>query len=879
MAQLRRMTRAQAQRPIYRRQTNWSEGMKPDLDPRDAGEVGDNGTRGCPLLRNVMLEHRGMSVVPMRDPNQCSNLGTTGIYPAVAMARGYEGSVWEAIPVTPTAVQFAHVAPSATSLHSLEATDSQEAGIAVYESSVLLGTDTRLGVGRASPGATPKFATVLDHPLLTPEFVVDPAIESTGGVWNAEIYFTVTLVSKDSTGTAVTETNSCNIGYANRAAIRLNVPAVSNDNIFGSYNGYSLVFKATSTTNLAGLGYTHVRVYRTLNLVPAYTAPRVNSPDMFYLVGEYPIADVVGALAPGVNLWTGPSDTATLPIAAGDPSTISDAQWRVAMPASPVVATTAAWMFTATGNRLSYAGAAQIDECFGYHYPEQVIDFPTRITALVEVAGWLTVMCESSTWRLPLTRIDTDNPYKDLGVDVPLLRDPLLCDNARGVQWRHRQSVHPIQSGMFAAVLSDFSVRKFNGASWGPDLLSERVRSLVVPLIRNTASRMCSAFLSSDNVFVVWDSKSDTDAYACLFVDEPTAWAFTALDWWHAMPARPNCAVVELPGGHSLATSGGFGEPMLWLGVGGGWCAQGVVGTMPYTSEPRQVTFGAVTGNLLHYFVRHLESHFFFQPLDANPVATTLTLRNDKGVALAAESYEAVDPYQDGGQITLNGTYGPMHYYTVEMVQTGGAVRLVQFDTVLSVTDRNDAGKKSTDFTDQYRPAGDRWTVVAGGSAVGTIAAGTFKGAKAMAGRAFSVSDISASGAGTKQCVVVGLRPSASPLVLQDGLRAMTFTASGTNLLVNASNGIVTVPMDVAKEVQVLCLVFEGASLTVYGPTADTPLSGFCAQPSPNAPTFTAVGADGFVFVAASRGFDLVYGANTRTQADTSDYADFVKSF
>lgn len=879
MAQLRRMTRAQAQRPIYRRQTNWSEGMKPDLDPRDAGEVGDNGTRGCPLLRNVMLEHRGMSVVPMRDPNQCSNLGTTGIYPAVAMARGYEGSVWEAIPITPTAVQFAHVSSAATSTHSLSTSDSQEAGIAVYESSVLLGTDTQLGVGRAAPGATPKFATVLDHPQLTPKFVVDPSIKSTGGVWNAEIYFTVTLVSKDSTGTAVTETNSCNIGSANRTALRLNVPAVSNYNIFGSYNGYSLVFKATSATNLAALGYTHVRVYRTLNLVPAYTAPRVNSPDMFYLVGEYSIADVVGGLAPGVNLWTGPSDTATLPIAAGDPSTISDAQWRVAMPASPVVAVTAAWMFTATGNRLSYAGAAQIDECFGYHYPEQVIDFPTRITALVEVAGWLTVMCESSTWRLPLTRIDSDNPYKDLGVDVPLLRYPLLCDNARGVQWRHRQSVHSIQSGMFAAVLSDFSVRKFNGASWGPDLLSERVRSLVVPMVRSLSSRMCSAFLSSDNVFVLWDSKSDTDCYACLFVDEPTAWAFTALDWWHAMPARPNCAVVELPGGHGLATSGGYGEPMLWLGVGGGWCAQGVVGTMPYTSEPRYVTFGAVTGNLLHYFVRHLESHFFFQALDANPSSTTLTLRDDKGAARATESYETTEPYLDGGQITLNGTYGPMHWYTVEMVQTGGPQRLVQFDSVIAVTDRNDAGKKATDFDSQYRPTGDRWSVVAGGTAAGTIAAGTFKDAKVMAGRAFSVSDLSKSGAGTKQCLVLGIRPSTSFAVVQDGFRAVTVRVSGTNLEVNAGSGIVTVPMDVAKEVQVLCLVFEGGILSAYGPTSATPVSGFCQQPSPIDTVFTSVSADGFVFVAVSAGFDLVYGAETRAQADSADYADFVRAF
>ena len=659
--------------------------MASDRDPRDIGDVGDFGIRQSRMIHNLHLEHRGMSLVTPRADEalfEVDGLFTTNDLQLLACESAWDAGELMIVKEDVTdEVRIGWIGNSGSVLNQVLPAGDLDWCIARFANDAIVSNGNSLHIARK--GVTGIDIETLDVPLegnvtASGTVVLDPA-----GTYRYGYCYTFKTPMSETT--AVTHTFGGGGIARNTREIRVTTSAG------GGASGLLIVDAAD-----VPVGATHVRLYRTQELNGVGTVP-AGSPGIYYLISETPIAT---ATTTGCD-WFSVADTVSIA------NPITDSPYRLKFPAAKVMRITAAFTFVADQNILYYCGAAQSDNAMGYYYPEQMLTFPDTITALREAQGWLVIFTNTTTWRLPLTRADdpSQNPYAAIGIDAPLLRDPVLCDRATGLKFQHRHSLVELPNGYLFGCFSNGGVHKFNGATYGRDLSAEKISDILYPIITSGSTKLCAAY-SSDGAVIVWDAlaANTASAYIAWMDDEAVGW--TTWQAWLGETKIPQCRLPETVGGNAYSSNG---EPFIvYISRRHVRGKQLTHGSFDYNlSLQWQVDFGAHYGNLLGYFSRHTESHAFYRRLDANPLEVSAELYDSEGTLLATKTEVG-----DSQQITLNDQYDAIHWYMISFKGTGGALSILQFDTTVQVFDRND---------DTEIPQAESWSLRPYGYNIATV--------------------------------------------------------------------------------------------------------------------------------------------------------------
>lgn len=281
-----------------------------------------------------------------------------------------------------------------------------------------------------------------------------------------------------------------------------------------SSESLSSAFGSTSgiLDNTAGTHFTHVSVYRTLDIgtlgIDPVTGQGNNSQVYVWVM------DVPRNLGAPTSKIDNISDK-TLRERIGSKNLILKTQGFTPMPSGSCAELAGGFMFVADRSnatpetRLSYCAVSAAPENIGYYFADvQNERFNDGIRALKANQDILSIFCNSSSHICNLTSITTELSKIQY---VPFLNYFHVVDRAIGI--RDWGSLDSVNQNTLIAVCSDASVRMWDTTKWGDDLSYGRVKSeiaQIVPASPYTYTRG-SVGRYYKGAYYLWYSKDTSD--------------------------------------------------------------------------------------------------------------------------------------------------------------------------------------------------------------------------------------------------------------------------------------------------------------------------------------------------------------------------------
>lgn len=265
--------------------------------------------------------------------------------------------------------------------------------------------------------------------------------------------------------------------------------------------------------NTAASHFTHVSIYRTLDVGPLGIGPQGagNNEQLYVWVG-----DVSRASANGSGTFSDGLSDDDLRNRIQSGNFLLKSRGLQPIPSGDCAEVTSGFIFVAdrsnatTETRVHYC-STQSPELFGYYFPDlQQYRFNDGIRAMKANQDILSIFCNNSSHICALTSITEDTSKLQY---IPVLNYFQPVDRTIGV--RDWGTISSVDQNTMIAVCSDGTVRLWDGTKWGDDLSYGKVNSeirQIVPASPASASRG-SIGRYYKGAYELWYSKSSSDTY------------------------------------------------------------------------------------------------------------------------------------------------------------------------------------------------------------------------------------------------------------------------------------------------------------------------------------------------------------------------------
>lgn len=418
----------------------------------------------------------------------------------------------------------------------------------------------------------------------------------------------------------------------------------------------------------AGTYWTHIRLYRTLNIHPDLGG--INNTEIYYLIDTLQFDQVTG-VDEGVDFeyiidHTLPDDdpgqpSPLLEVGTGDSFATSDdkllagaelllTRFFKPIPNGIVNEITPGFMFVSARNakKLNYSSLGDVARRVGYYQPAfQSSSFDDSIRLVVGSPDSLVVCCNKSTYRGTIfTERNVGNT--NVGEVIAQLEPFTVIDSDIGVY--DYGSIAKMDTGRFIAVCSDSSVRIWEGRRWGTDLSRFKVQNEIKKILDGSVG-----VYSSDGYYLLWYStdKSDLARTKCLRYglaeDVGKGWCFFS---GSSFPF-PVASIGSLPAIDPIEKKklvlcfdhkeGTMVQVDTFDGPSGSSFLRSTVDLEGEASEATiaaKVVFRELTGSQESYFCIHQQSNIYVRPIDRD-----LILSNSFGidVKIGADGVQDID--------------------------------------------------------------------------------------------------------------------------------------------------------------------------------------------------------------------------------------------
>lgn len=385
--------------------------------------------------------------------------------------------------------------------------------------------------------------------------------------------------------------------------------------------------------------WTHIRIYRTLNIgagieerystsTNQVSGANVNNPEDYYLEQQMSFTDLdsyvqtgIGVMAVGSSFVVSSPDTY-----AGFLDTYAEPlKGRFLVPVDPV--TTAIYLrgFLLWGDvdTIRYTETASPLKHSHLHNPAtQFYTVEDTITALREGPDTVTIFCEGSTYRQNIYTA-RDTAAENSAETTYVLEPATEIDSHIGVVLT--DSICQIGQAQYIAVCSDRSVRIWDSRAWGVDW-AERTISSEIAKIQSVSA---SAY-HTDGEYLLWYNDGTTNKTLRLGTREEvgTGWSFFSGTNW----IQPETIAPIVLGSNKSYSSIAIVNQTVYV-VGDAYDDDGNV-------FPTQVVTGQWFGQSPSYHVIHRESDIFLKEYGGTDLSTL-----DYTVTVKSESQEVSDVF------------------------------------------------------------------------------------------------------------------------------------------------------------------------------------------------------------------------------------------